>query len=62
MFWVEAVTTGNTMHVLPRNDSVFHESSEDCACGPEIMPVPARDGSMGWVITHHSLDNRESAE
>jgi hypothetical protein len=30
--------------------------------GPTVQPVPGADGSMGWLIVHHSLDGREATE
>lgn len=53
------------LHVLPLNDLIEHDSSTgnpDCACGPRVEPVKAGDGSMGWVIVHHSLDGREKCD
>jgi len=50
-----------TYHVLPIDD-LFEHSEEDCLCGPEIEPVKRDDGSIGWVITHNSLDGREKDE
>jgi hypothetical protein len=38
------------------------EQFDDCPCGPSVEPVPADDGSMGWLVTHHSLDGRELTE
>jgi hypothetical protein len=50
-------------HVHPVGDLVEHElEGEDCICGPEVIPVECDDGSMGWVISHHSLDGREQRE
>ena len=52
-----------TVHVLPIGDLIEHEDQgDDCPCGPTTEPVPAADGSMGWLITHHSLDGREQHE
>ncbi len=52
-----------TVHVLPVADLIDHESvGEDCPCGPTVEPVPSGDGSMGWLVTHHSLDGREARE
>lgn len=52
-----------TLHVLPVADLVEHEDEgDDCICGPTTEPVPAADGSMGWLIVHHSLDGREKRE
>ena len=59
------VTPAMTAHVLPVADAVTHDSSTsepDCVCGPTVQPVPADDGSMGWLIVHHSLDGREQTE
>jgi hypothetical protein len=53
----------STLHVVPVDDLVEHNTDgEDCVCGPTIEPLELDDGSMGWVITHHSLDNREAKE
>jgi hypothetical protein len=51
------------VHVYPLGDLVCHDTDGDgCVCGPRIEPVPRDDGSMGWLITHHSLDGREFRE
>lgn len=56
-------TEGSPIHVWPLDDLIEHDSeSEDCPCGPLVEPVPRPDGSMGWVLHHHSLDGRELAE
>ena len=47
-----------TVHVLPVADLVEHTDSDDCLCGPAVEPVPAEDGSIGWVVSHHALDGR----
>jgi hypothetical protein len=52
---------GNEVHVLPVNDLVDHTDA-DCACGPTTEACERDDGSMGWLITHHSLDGRERFE
>jgi hypothetical protein len=52
----------NTVHVEPVNDLIEHEDSDGCVCGPTIEPVPRDDGSMGWLVIHHSLDGREAHE
>ena len=54
----------STIHVYPVDDLVEHNTSgeEDCICGPETEPVEAEDGSIGWLVTHHSLDGRELSE
>lgn len=49
------------VHVMPVADLIEHEW-QDCPCHPGVEPVPRDDGSMGWLITHHSLDGRELRE
>lgn len=49
-------------HVHPVGDLVEHQLTEDCVCGPAANPVEREDGSMGWVLVHHSLDGREHHE
>jgi hypothetical protein len=50
-------------HVHPVNDLIEHDTvSDDCVCGPGMRPVRQNDGSITWVITHHSLDGREAKE
>lgn len=51
-----------TVHVVPMDDLIKHELSEDCICGPTGEIVPRPDGWFGRVITHHSLDGREKNE
>ena len=52
-----------TVHVAPNNDLIEHDlESDDCICGPRIDPVKADDGSMGWVVVHHTMDGREFSE
>lgn len=52
-----------TVHVIPLEDLVAHEDDgSDCVCGPTVVPIPRADGSMGWRVTHHSLDGRELHE
>jgi hypothetical protein len=46
-------------HVVPVDDLVEHDDSEDCVCGPTTEPVKREDGSMGWLVVHHALDGRE---
>lgn len=52
-----------TLHVTPIGDLVDHDTSTaepDCVCGPEVRPVTQDDGSVGWLLVHHSLDGRET--
>jgi hypothetical protein len=51
-----------TQHVVPVNDLIRHDLTEDCPCGPDAVPIKRDDGSVGWVIEHHSLDGREAHE
>ncbi len=53
------------LHVRPVGDLIEHDTSTDdadCGRGPEVQPVKRDDGSMGWLIVHHSLDGREKGE
>lgn len=53
----------DVVHVLPLNDLIEHDESEDCVCGPECEMVIAEDGSIaGWLYSHASLDGRELYE
>jgi hypothetical protein len=53
----------DTEHVYPVADIIEHlTDGEDCPCGPETLPVEREDGSIGWVVLHHSLDGREHHE
>ena len=60
MSWVN-ILDGDEVHTLPIDDWIDH-LVDDCPCGPTTEPVPREDGSMGWVIVHHSLDGRERYE
>lgn len=52
-----------TVHVSPVNDLIEHDTeTEDCVCVPEIRPAEQEDGSVLWVLVHHSLDGREMDE
>ena len=54
-----------TLHVTPTDDLVDHDTSSaepDCVCGPEVKPVTHDDGSVGWLLVHHSLDGSEQAQ
>ncbi len=50
------------VHVVPVNDLIEHEDGDDCPCGPAMIPVEREDGSIGWVVSHFSLDGRERFE
>jgi len=51
----------SSVHVVPVRDLIEH-ADHDCVCGPTTEPVERADGSIGWLITHHSLDGREGAD
>lgn len=52
---------GDHVHVLPVGDAVEHleDTDGECICGPTVAPEMRDDGSNGWLITHHSLIERE---
>lgn len=50
------------LHVVPVGDAVQHVSDDDCVCGPTVKPIKAEDGSIQWLMIHHSLDGRELDE
>lgn len=53
----------DTIHTYPVNDLVEHiTDGGDCPCGPRTEPVERQDGSIGYVVVHHSLDGREHQE
>ncbi|MCF3939907.1 hypothetical protein [Gordonia tangerina] len=63
MSWLATQPTpGADVHVLPVDDLTAHDENDTCTCGPTTEPVERPDGSIGWVITHHSLDGREHHE
>lgn len=50
------------VHVHPVADLIDHELTDGCPCGPTAEPVERDDGSIGWILIHHSLDGREARE
>jgi hypothetical protein len=50
------------LHVVPIGDLIQHDTTGECVCGPTEQPVKARDGAVGWIAVHHSLDGREADE
>ena len=61
--WETATTDGGQhVHILPLADVIAHDETDDCVCGPTTEPVTRTDGSISWVLTHHSLDGREANE
>jgi hypothetical protein len=53
----------DTLHVVPTNDLIEHDTSEPdaCVCGPDPELVETDHGDR-WLIVHHSLDGREATE
>lgn len=49
------------IHVVPINDVVFHEQSEECACLPQTEPCLNNDGTVThyWLVTHGAWDGRQ---
>jgi hypothetical protein len=54
--------SADDVHVLPIGDLIEHEETSECPCGATPDPVKRDDGSIGWVMVHHSLDGRERFE
>ncbi|CUW31777.1 hypothetical protein [Streptomyces reticuli] len=48
------------LHVVLLGDAVEHVAEDDCVCGPTIRPIARDDGSIAWLVIHHSLDGRET--
>lgn len=58
MGWRRGSVVG-VLHVVPVGDAVQHTSDDDCVCGPTAKAIKAEDGSIQWLMIHHSLDGRE---
>lgn len=58
MSWV----VSHCVHVWPANDTVTHELSPDCPCGPAEEEQRRDDGHPAFLFTHASLDGREIDE
>lgn len=65
MSW-EAVQAPFGAVVHPLQDVVEHDmdddTGQDCVCGPQWLPEKDEDGTVWWVLVHHSLDGREQHE
>lgn len=61
MTWLTDRAPTGEVHVTPAADLIQHTDT-DCPCGPATEPVPRDDGTIGWLVTHHSLDGREAHE
>lgn len=46
MTWITARAANDDVHVVPLKDIIEHDE----------------DGSMRWLVCHHSLDGREERE
>lgn len=55
---------GDHVHVVPLADLIVHDEGPDgdCMCGPSTEPCERDDGTIGWLYTHYSLDDRERDE
>jgi hypothetical protein len=49
-------------HVVPTNDLIQHDTTDNCPCGVRTEPVVRPDGTIRWLHIHHSLDGREQHE
>lgn len=58
--WVAFYAEDETIQVIPLYDRITHDENDDCICGPHTDAVPREDGTYGWLVTHHSLDGRET--
>ena len=57
--WCTTLTTNDDMdyhqlHLTPHGDTIEHENSLDCCCGPVVRP--------GEIVYHPSLDGRDLEE
>jgi hypothetical protein len=59
--WCVVAHPPEEWHIAPIADLITHNVN-DCPCGPTTAPVERPDGSIGWLVTHHSLDGREADE
>ena len=62
--WAETVGTPHrmTLHIVPLGDVVERATTDDCVCGPTDQPVKQEDGSVRWLVVHHSADGSEAFE
>lgn len=49
----------SSIHVMPVNDLIEHETNQDCVCVPDL---DVRHLDVGNIWVHHSLDRRELSE
>jgi hypothetical protein len=48
------------IHVVPVNDVVFHEMTDECPCQPQVEPCLNPDETVThyWLVTHAAWDGR----
>ena len=54
--WEVVRAADSFLHVLPKNDTLPHTCSFECACRPH------RDDVCGVVVVHNAADHRERFE
>lgn len=59
-WWVAYDGSGH-VDVLPIDDLVAHEESDDCVCGPKQALLDGAPWDV-WMRTHRPLDGRELTE
>lgn len=59
--WSVTLLPNNHIHVVPTNDVVLHEQTEECACVPRTEACLGPDGVVThyWLVTHSAWDGRE---
>lgn len=50
----------STVDVLPVDDMLDHDQTNECPCGPRVERVLGGKGP--WVCVHRSFDGRETVE
>ncbi|MET7992841.1 hypothetical protein ABZU76_18310 [Amycolatopsis sp. NPDC005232] len=57
--WANVWIDGGDLHLVPIEDVVWHDFSNDCLCGPKIeLHHSQANGSDVWYVIHHALDER----
>lgn len=57
--WRSIEAEEGVVHLMPVDDLIAHEASDDCACGPGSECVTEEGERDNWLMTHRSLDGRE---
>lgn len=60
--WLAQEVSDTEVHAVPLDDTIVHEFSPGCPCGPGARVIPRAGRPDGWVYTHHSVDGREFNE